>query len=552
LAPGEDVAAEIVILPDRTIALEKHNGNPTVDGPSLKSVLTSGDFAERDEEFTAAADKALKNRPYVSIRMRLGIALSLLFLLTLAITLWTIRILADVHGRILFLEAADDYKMEIQQARRFEKDFLLYATNLEDAREHARAAQRIASQHAERFRRVAGEQVLQVMNSRLTRYVELLDALGPGEQERYEAALRDHGAELLELAQDFVDKERGLIDSRLALASRVPFVFLFLLAVCMVLVVVFIARQIVKTLSRFLTYTERIASGDFTPIMPSRWYRDEFSELALRINSMVRELDQHQRTLVESHKLRAMGTLIAGVAHELNNPMNNILLTASVLQEEHGTLTEDETEDMLEDLISQSERTKRIVSNLLDFARESDVRVQPLDMRTILQETVQLIGNHIKMKKIRLTMDVDSDLPVVHGDRQLLSQVFMNLILNAVDVLPEKGEVRVSTSTDRREGYLAVDISDNGPGIPEHIMNQIFDPFFTTKPRGKGTGLGLSVSRGIVRKLGGYLSVDSQLHKGTTFTVFLPFTAVPTDIGALRHTAVATGDGALRVADQGV
>jgi two-component system NtrC family sensor kinase len=532
--------------------VDKPSGNQSADGPSLRSVLTSGDFAQRDEEFTAAADKALKERPFFSIRMRLSLALSLLFLLTLAITLWSMRILKDVHSRILFLEAADDYKMEIQQARRFEKDFLLYGTNLRDAREHARAAQRLTSENTERFRRVVGAEGLQAMNSRLARYVELLDALGPGEQERYEAALRDYGAQLLELAQDFVDKERDLIDSRLALASRVPFVFLFLLAVSMVLVVLLIARQIVETLSRFLSYTERIASGDFTPIMPSRWYRDEFSELALRINQMVRRLDQHQRTLVESHKLRAMGTLVAGVAHELNNPMNNILLTASLLQEEYSSLTEAESQEMLEDLVSQSERTKRIVSNLLDFARESEIRVQPLDIGLILDETTQLVANHIKVKKIRLTMDVESGLPAVHGDRQLLSQVFMNLILNAVDVLPEKGEVWISTSTERREGYLAVDISDNGPGIPEHIMNQIFDPFFTTKPHGRGTGLGLSVSRGIVRKLGGYLSVESQLHKGTTFTVFLPLTAFPTDIGALRHTTPAMEDRAVRLADQGV
>jgi len=108
----------------------------------------------------------------------------------------------------------------------------------------------------------------------------------------------------------------------------------------------------------------------------------------------------------------------------------------------------------------------------------------------------------------------------------------MNLIINAIDVLPEKGEIRLSTDAERRNGFLAVDISDNGPGIPGHTLGQIFDPFFTTKPQGKGTGLGLSVSRGIVRKLGGYLLVSSTVGEGTTFTVLLPITTIPSEISA--------------------
>jgi signal transduction histidine kinase len=101
-----------------------------------------------------------------------------------------------------------------------------------------------------------------------------------------------------------------------------------------------------------------------------------------------------------------------------------------------------------------------------------------------------------------------------------------------LDVLPEKGEIRITFDTEQKEGFLAVNVTDNGPGIPDHILNRIFDPFFTTKPKGKGTGLGLSVSRGIVRKLGGYLHVESELGVGTTFTVLLPVTTIPSDLSS--------------------
>jgi signal transduction histidine kinase len=508
----------------------RHEGDP----PSLAAALTSEGLAGRDAEFETAADRALQQRPYLSIRTRLSLAFAMFFALSLGITIWAIKVLAEVHDKILFLEVAEDYEVEIQQARRFEKNFLLYGTNLEDAVRHTETARRLTSTHAEQARRVVGEETLGRMNEHLDDYLKLLGYLAQGEASKYETELREHGARMVTLAHSLVSKERNLVHSLLTLARRVPIIFLIMLGVLMAIVINFIAVQIIRTLSRLMAHMERIAAGDLSPIMPSRRFRDEFSTLAVMVNRMVRELDRHHRILLESHKLRAMGTLVAGVAHELNNPLNNILLTAFMLQEDYESLDETQRREMVADVIEQSERSRRIIANLLDFARESEKTVQALDLRTILEDTVRLVGNHIKIKKIRLTLALQEHLPIIHGDRQLLTQVFMNLLLNAVDVLPEKGEIRVSTDTTRRAGYLAVDISDNGPGMPRHVMSKIFDPFFTTKPRGDGTGLGLSVSRGIVRQLDGYLTVTSQVGVGTTFTVLLPTAAVPSDLQSLR------------------
>jgi signal transduction histidine kinase len=502
----------------------------------LESVLTSEGFAKRDEEFEDAADRALQQRPVFSFRLRLILAFLLFFLLCLGVTLWSIAILANVNERILFLEVADDYTDEIQQARRFEKNFLLYGTNLDDAREHARNAQQLTAENTERFLGVVDRASLRSMNQHVAQYLQLLDELGGAlssdERARVEAELRDHGAMMVSLAMDFVNKDRQLVQSMLTLARRMPFFFLGALFLLMVLIVSFFLRQFLGTMSRFMQYTRRIGTGDFTPITPTRKYRDEFSELAVMINRMVRELNRQHQVLVESHKLRAMGTLVAGVAHELNNPLNNILLTASLLSEEFNDMEDADKQDMLRDVISQAERSKKTVRNLLDFARESETRVEPLDVKRLVEHTAELLRNQLRVKKIRLTMEFPEVLPAVHGDRQLLSQVFMNLIINAIDVLPEKGHIELRADTNRREGFLAVDITDNGPGIPGHILRQIFDPFFTTKPKGKGTGLGLSVSRGIVRKLGGYLLVSSELGGGTTFTVLMPVTTIPSEISA--------------------
>lgn len=515
------------MLDDESHAVSGYHPPPTLD-----AARTSEGFARQDEEFKDAADRALKERPYFSIRARLVLAFALFFLLPLVITLWTMRVFASVQDKIEFLEVADDYKVEIQQARRFEKNYLLYGTNLEDAREHAEAARRLSTEHEQQFRKVIGETSLRVMNDHLSAYLQFLDEAPQGDRDSFEAGLREHGAAMFSLAQEFVRRERTQVHSMLVLIRKMPFVFLGVLFVLMVVEATFLARHIMRSLNRFMGYTQRIGSGDFSPITPRRGYRDEFTDLALNINRMVRELDRHHSILLESHKLRAMGTLVAGVAHELNNPMNNILLTASLLQEDYKSLGDGERGEMLQDLVDQADRTKRIVANLLNFARQSETKVERLDMREIIEETTRFVGNQIRLKKVRLVVDVPGELPRVHGDRQMLGQVFTNLILNALDVLPEKGEIRISFDAEQREGYLAVKVGDNGPGMPDHIMSRIFDPFFTTKPKGKGTGLGLSVSRGIVRKLGGYLLAESQLGAGSTFTVLLPVTTMPSDLSS--------------------
>ncbi len=261
-------------------------------------------------------------------------------------------------------------------------------------------------------------------------------------------------------------------------------------------------------------------------MIPTRPYKDEFSVLILAMDRMLKELSHRQEILVQSHKLRAVGNLTAGVAHELNNPINNISLTAHLLLEDYRDLPDEERLDMIRDLISQADRSQGIIRNLLDFAREGESKIEPLDLGQIIQETVRLAGNQIKISGAHLDVSVLPHLPRIHGDHQQLSQVFLNIILNAIDVIPKGGRIQVSVAHDG-PNFLSAKITDNGPGIPEHILPNIFDPFFTTKTKGKGTGLGLSVSHGIVARHGGQIRVESRVGVGTTFTVILPVTTFP-------------------------
>jgi two-component system, NtrC family, sensor kinase len=483
------------------------------------------------EETKIEADRQLSKRPSFTIRTRIILTFSLIFALCGAITLWSIWALSELETKIQYLDISGNYLREIQQARRFEKNYFLYGTNLDDSLDHVTNAESIITNAGDLIKKILGTQNYQIKLQQVKTYKSFLNQLKTVEDKNkkneIELALRKYGSTMVSFASELVEQEKEAVTRMLRLSRQIPFYFLAVLLGMMVFIGTFFARNLLGTLSRFMRYTERIGQGDFSPIIPKRKYQDEFSQLAKAFNHMIRELDRRHRILVESHKLRAIGTLVAGVAHELNNPLNNIMLTASVFAEDFTTLRDHEKLEMIDDLLGETERAQKIVRNLLDFARESKTFIKPLKIDAIIEDSVHLVANQLKLAKLQLETDFPENLPLVHGDEQMLKQVFVNLILNAVDVLPPKGRITLSISKGVEDNFLAVDVKDNGPGIPEHILERIFDPFFTTKTKGRGTGLGLSVSQGIVRKLGGIIRVTSGVGIGSTFTVLLPTTNLP-------------------------
>jgi signal transduction histidine kinase len=483
------------------------------------------------------AQRALKERPSFSVRTRIILGFLMLFLMSLGINITSVVMLTRIQNKLVFLESADNYSFEVQQARRFEKNFFLYRTNLEDARDHARRARKILERDREEMARVVGIASFETMRRHVDRYEQLLNRLAqvdenagadpPPQYAEIEEELRRHGAEMVSVAGQLSRKERTSVAVMLRASKRILIFFLPLLLIVIVYVANFLTRQILAPLNRLMADTRRIADGDFTPITPRRRYRDELSELAMALNHMLHQLAHRHELLVQAHKLKAVGTLTAGVAHELNNPINNIMLTASMLEEDYKELSDEERLEMVRDLVEQADRSRLIVSNLLDFARESEMKTGLLQIKDLIEEVIQLTANEIKHSKVKVARRFASNLPPFHGDRQQISQVFVNLVLNAIDAMPDGGTLTVTTRITDARDYITVEIEDTGVGIPEYELPNIFDPFFTSKPHGKGTGLGLSVSLGIIRKHGGDIRVASRPNEGTVFTVLLPTAKVP-------------------------
>ena len=476
-----------------------------------------------------AADYALLHRPTFSVRKKIALSFLLCFVVIGAVTLASSVILQRIEKRLYFLELADIYTSHIQQARRYEKNYFLYRTGLPSAREHVTVARDTLSGAAEHIRQIIGTGTYREMVVHLERYEQLLERLqgrresSPRDDSAVEAELRTHGAQMVEVALRVAEAERQRVRNLLRLSKQMPVAALVLLLALIFYVVHFLTRQIVAPLGRMVDYARRIAEGDFSPIFPSRRYRDEFTEVVRAMNQMMNELDRRQDMLAEAQKLRAIGTLTAGVAHELNNPLNNVSLTAEALLEDYDALDDAERLDMCRDVLAQAERAQGVVRNLLDFSRQREPQMEVLNVGTLFGQTNKLLSNQFKLAHARLELHVPTGLKPIRGDQQQLAQVFVNLYLNAIEAMEDGGVLRVSAVPDtNRPGFLRIDVADTGRGIPEEALSYIFDPFFSTKGP-KGTGLGLSVSYGIVAKHGGTIEVESHVGKGTTFSVYLPF-----------------------------
>ncbi len=510
---------------------------------SLSDILKEGLRSDRRAGYQAEEEKvkeSLLKRPSFSVRFRLTLIFLIFILVVAGVSFTTMFMLSDINDRVALVTLADRFANEIQEARRSEKNYFLYGSDLSDVLQHVSRANVLLEQASKELGHVVGTDEIDSIYYYLNQYCNIVDTLIMKEQtpafdesEEFRTTaetLRNCGTRILALSLDIARVEQKQIASATERAKRIDLALIVVLLLLSIFIASHVHRHILARLNRLMEAIQRFASGDFLPITPKRKYKDEFSQLAIALNHMMFELDRRQNLLVESHKMRAIGQLTAGVAHELNNPLNNIILTSAILMDSYKDLSDEELQDIANDLTSQGERAQRVVKNLLDFARESETHADYIQIETLVEDTVRLAKNQIKISKIQLEIKIGNNLPPIFGDKELLNQVLMNLLLNAIDAMPGGGILTIKAVEEKEIGFIALIISDTGTGIPAHILGSIFNPFFTTKPTGKGTGLGLAVSRGIIERHGGDIEVDSKLGEGATFIIHLPIVPIPANI----------------------
>jgi len=231
--------------------------------------------------------------------------------------------------------------------------------------------------------------------------------------------------------------------------------------------------------------------------------------------------------LVQSQKLASIGELSAGIGHEINNPLAIISQETEWMQHLVKRIGEGdskgitELQDSLKEVLHQVDRCREITQNLLDFARRKEPVFQEVNVNKLIDDLSRLVEKEAILHQIEIRRDFQRDLPLVQTDAPSLRQVVLNLLTNATHAVQKDGQIRIATKSSQN-GSVDIIVADTGCGIPKDHLTKIFDPFFTTKPEGKGTGLGLSLCHGIVDKLGGRISVSSEVGKGATFVVTLP------------------------------
>ncbi|SPF37714.1 Histidine kinase,HAMP domain-containing protein,histidine kinase [Syntrophobacter sp. SbD1] len=427
----------------------------------------------------------------------------------------------QVLTKLRFVEIANDLNSSFLEMRLAEKNFFLYGDK--SALPEIEIKIGVVSDTIEESRanilRAIGQPKIEQLESGLANYRQALKDAKVGDL-AVQAKVREAGQKLGEFTNYITVSERSEVN-RIIAGSRKG---LFFSLVCILLSAVGITHlmssRVLKSLKRIEKVTFFISEGDFSKIEPNT-STDECGLAISALISMAQELRNREEQVLEARKLASIGILIAGVAHEVGNPLNNISMMAQNFIDLYDNLGRDDHIEYMKRIEEETERIQRIVKDLLDFARPKKPDLMETCINNVVNKSMRLVQNMIYICNIEAELDLKNDLPSVYIDEHQVQGVLINLLTNALHASSPGDRLRISTGFNRITNRIEVEVEDSGKGIAPEMLPHIFDPFFTTKGA-SGTGLGLFVSYGIIKNHKGEMKVRSELGAGTCFTIELP------------------------------
>lgn len=432
----------------------------------------------------------------------------------------TYGIVRTVEEKHLNIQKADTFLENILEVRRMEKNFFLYhdQQSMDSWGTYLQATIKQLNENEALFIRLSSVAEINEVRKALTAYTTLVQTFRREQQHEETSAtvIREHGSLLTTIAEELIIREHQTINRLLSFISNSLLFMLPMIVLVFSAVAAMLGRGIVSSLKQLEKHAATIATGKFIEV-PITSSNREINSLLNAFNQMSRELKMRQQQLVHSEKLASLGTMLAGVAHEFNNPLSNISSSAQILEEELDLNEGDFAHELLVQIGAETNRAAAIVHTLLSLAREEKFHRDHYLLRPILQEIIDLLRGQVG-KDIEIKLAVADDI-VIFADKQKIQQVFINLIRNSLDAIAGVGLIQINGW--QNQANLKITIQDDGPGIPQQLQDKIFDPFFTTKDTGQGSGLGLFIIHDIITQHGGHITLNSE-GQGTTFTILLP------------------------------
>lgn len=489
-----------------------------------------------------------------SIRQKIIVGYYGTVAIIVGLSIFTFMELTHLEQKIRFGEVISEFFDTTLEIRRFEKNYFLYGQGsdyLENVRYVVKARDMMES-NIEGFATIALPEQIRSLKTDLERYKGLMehyasttrrsDEEGSIRRTIAEGEIREIGKHIITIADEISKTERRNLEMLLSKSRRLLILSIATLAFLAILIGRVLTRMVVRPLKSLEESMREIAEGKFETVSINSKDR-EIVSLTNAFNTMLRELELRQRHLLRSEKLASLGTLLSGVAHELNNPLSNISLSCQILAEEIDELDAERKKELLSMIDDQTERAKNIVRSLLEFSRDKEFKKDWVPLKRLFEETIRFVKGQVPTK-VSIHIDVPDEI-IIHADKQRIQQALLNLIKNAVEAIPGEGDIfikakkhRASEKTEETAAlynYLKyrgkctiegdtvdIEIRDTGVGMPSDILNRIFDPFFTTKDVGKGSGLGLSIVHEIIEEHDGCIAADSEVGKGTSFFISLP------------------------------
>ena len=431
----------------------------------------------------------------------------------------------QILTKFRFTVIADGLNATFLEMRLAEKNYFLYGdeTVLDEIKRKIGKASESTIQMRDDIVRAVGSRNYEQFLQHLRTYAGLIEKIErqrakDGESQK---SLREAGQKLKTFSEEITALETKRVENIIGKSITILRISFWAVVLFAILFSYFIALKIGSSLRKIIGLTRLISRGNYDIAETQPPARDEMGAVINAINLMAEELRKREKEILRSKRLASIGVLVTGVAHELNNPLNNISMIAQTYAEVYDRLNREERISFMDRVDEETERLRVIIGNLVDYARPKERHQVRSTANKVIQKSLALVQNMLDISNIQTRLELATGLPHIYIDEHQIQQVMINIITNAIQSMSSSGRLLIASRYLLEQDDIEMEIRDSGKGISPEYLDHIFDPFFTTKEE-SGTGLGLWVSYGIVKNHGGNIRVQSTVGTGTAFFITLP------------------------------